>query len=273
MISEINGFTMNFTDEGDGPPVLLMHGFPLCSKMWSPQLKALTRGGFRVITPDLRGFGGSNAGDAPFSMDLLADDIVALMDHLEIEKAVIGGMSMGGYILLSLLDRYIERISAAIFIVTRSTADDGPGKKRRTAMADAVVSGRPSVVAEAFEPILFGPHVKTDKPELISEVRRWMDMASPEALAGGLTGMRDRRGYLPELGRFHVPALVIGGEKDICIPPEFSKDIAAGLPDSRLNIMDGVGHMANMEAPDKFNDCLLSFLSALPSFAKQPVEQ
>ena len=198
-------------------------------------------------------------------MDLFADDIVSLMDHLEIEKAVIGGMSMGGYILLSLLDRYIDRISAAVFIVTRSAADDGPGKERRTALAEAVISGQASVVSEAFEKVLFGPQVKTAKPELISEVRSWMDMASTEALVGGLTGMRDRRDYEPELGRFNIPALVIGGEKDICISPEFSKATAAGLPDSRLEILDDIGHMANMEAPDRFNDCLLSFLSKLPS--------
>jgi len=260
MISEINGFKMSFADEGAGPPVLLIHGFPLCSKMWSPQTKALTMAGFRLITPDLRGFGESEAGDFPFGMDLFADDIIALMDHLEVEKAVVGGMSMGGYILLSLLDRYMDRISAAVFIVTRGNADDRQGKERRTVLADAVVSGRPYAVAEAFESVLFGPRVRTDRPELVSEVRRWMDMASPEALAGGLTGMRDRRNYLPELGRFNLPALVIGGEKDICLSPDFSRDIAAGLPDSRLHIMDGVGHMANMEAPERFNDLILSFL-------------
>ncbi|MBE9536030.1 MAG: alpha/beta fold hydrolase [Proteobacteria bacterium] len=268
MISEINGFKMHFTDEGDGSPVLLIHGFPLCNKMWSPQIKALTRAGFRVIAPDLRGFGGSDAGYAPFSIDLLSDDIIALMDHLEIEKAVIGGMSMGGYILLNLLDRYMDRISAAVFIVTRSAADDGPGKERRTALADAAMSGRQSVVAEAFESVLFGPHVKEDNPKLICKVRQWMDMTSPEALSEGLRGMRDRPDYRPDLGRFNIPALVIGGEKDICISPEFSKDIAAGLPDSRLHIMEGVGHMANMEAPDRFNDCLLSFLSDSPPLAK-----
>jgi pimeloyl-ACP methyl ester carboxylesterase len=271
MISKINGFQMNFSDEGGGSPVLLIHGFPLCRKMWSPQLEALTKAGYRVITPDLRGFGGSNAGDTAFSMDLFADDVVALMDHLGIEKAAIGGMSMGGYILLSLLDRYIERLSAAIFIVTRSAADDGPGKERRTALANAVVSGNPSVLAEAFESVLFGPDVKEDKPELIYQVRQWMDMTCPEALVGGLTGMRDRRDYRAELGRFNIPALVIGGEKDICISPDFSKEIAAGLPDSRLHIMEGLGHVANMEAPDRFNDCLLSFLGNIEKRGRLPI--
>ena len=126
------------------------------------------------------------------------------------------------------------------------------------------------MVSEAFEKVLFGSHVKTAKPELISEVRSWMDMASPEALVGGLTGMRGRRDYQPELGRFNIPTLVIGGEKDICISPDFSRDLAKGLPDAHLNILDGVGHMANMEEPDKFNDCLLSFLSDFHPFAKSP---
>lgn len=268
MLTEINSFNMNFSDEGDGPPVLLIHGFPLCNKMWAMQANALAKAGFRVIAPDLRGFGRSTAGDVPFSMDFFADDIVSLMNHLGIEKAVIGGMSMGGYILLSLLDRYMDRLSAAVFIVTRSAADNEAEKERRTALANAVISGQSNVVAEAFEAVLFGPQVKSDTPELICQVRQWMDMATTEALLGGLTGMRDRLNYQPKLSQFNIPALVIGGEQDICISPEFSKETAAALPDSQIHILDGAGHMANMEAPDRFNDCLISFLTDPPLFAK-----
>lgn len=270
MTSEINGFQMNYIDEGEGPAVLLIHGFPLCSSMWLPQIKVLNEKGFRAIAPDLRGFGSSSAGHVKFSIDLLADDIIALMDHLEIEKAVIGGMSMGGYILLSLMDRYIDRISAAAFIVTRSASDDKPGKERRTALADAVIAGKAYVVAKAFEKVLFGPLIKKNKPELVHQVRQWMNMASTEALIGGLTAMRDRRDYQAELFRFNIPALVLGGGKDICISPEFSKNIAEGLPNSHLKILDGLGHMANIESPELFNNCLISFLKELDSFANTP---
>lgn len=99
----INGINMAFDDFGAGPAVLLIHGFPLCRKMWHPQVRALNSAGFRVICPDLRGFGESDAPDGPYTMEIFADDTVALMDHLGIEQAVVGGMSMGGYILFNII--------------------------------------------------------------------------------------------------------------------------------------------------------------------------
>jgi alpha/beta hydrolase fold len=118
MKAEINGCILAYGDRGNGLPLVLIHGFPLCRKMWRPQAEALDRAGCRVITPDLRGFGESGLSSGTVSMDDYADDIVALMDHLGIDKAVVGGMSMGGYVLLNLLERYPERVAASVFIVS-----------------------------------------------------------------------------------------------------------------------------------------------------------
>src|SRR5574340_545815 len=107
----INGINLAYDDSGTGIPVLLIHGFPLSRRMWHPQRMTLTAAGYRVITPDLRGFGESDAPDGPYSMELFADDLAALLDHLGIERTVVGGMSMGGYVLLNLLERYPERLS------------------------------------------------------------------------------------------------------------------------------------------------------------------
>ena len=120
----INGINLAYEDAGSGPAIILIHGFPLCRKMWRPQWYKLPLSGYRVNAPDLRGFGESDAPDGPYSMELYADDLVGLMDHLEIEKAVIGGMSMGGYVLFNLLERYPERVRGAMFITTRANADD-----------------------------------------------------------------------------------------------------------------------------------------------------
>ena len=124
MRTVINGITMAYDDHGSGPAVVLIHGFPLCRRMWHPQIQALTNAGFRVIAPDLRGFGESDAPDGPYSMELFADDIVELLDHLGIDEAVVGGMSMGGYVLLNLLERHRQRLRGAVFITTHATADD-----------------------------------------------------------------------------------------------------------------------------------------------------
>src|SRR6185369_3170878 len=156
MKASVNGVTLYYEDEGAGTPLLLIHGFPLSSKIWSRQIEGL-KADFRIIAPDLRGFGGSDAPSSGYSMDSDADDIAALMDHLCLESAVVCGMSMGGYVLLNLLDRYPGRVRGACFMVTRGGADDEAGKERRTALADEVMKSGVKVTAELFGKILFAP--------------------------------------------------------------------------------------------------------------------
>ena len=152
MKAEINGIFLNYSDRGNGIPLVLIHGFPLCRKMWRPQSETLAKAGCRVITPDLRGFGESDlTGETIVSIDTYADDIVALLDYLGLDKAVVGGMSMGGYVLLNLLERYPDRIAASIFIVTKAGCDDDAGKARRTALAEATSVQGSLPVAEAFQ--------------------------------------------------------------------------------------------------------------------------
>ncbi|MBE0596661.1 MAG: alpha/beta hydrolase, partial [Desulfuromonadales bacterium] len=128
---QLDDISLACDDVGSGPTVLLIHGFPLCRRMWQPQARALAAAGYRVIAPDLRGFGDSAAPAGPYSMSVFADDMIRLLDHLQIDKAVVGGMSMGGYVLLNLLERHPGRASAALFLVTRAGADDDAGKVKR----------------------------------------------------------------------------------------------------------------------------------------------
>ena len=137
MQSIINGLQLGYDDFGSGPAVVLIHGFPLQRQMWRPQVEPLLDAGYRVILKDLRGFGESAAGNGA-TMDGYADDLIALLDLLGIDKAVIGGMSMGGYVLFNLLERYPQRFHAAMFIVTRAAADDVAGQAKRDAMIAAV---------------------------------------------------------------------------------------------------------------------------------------
>ena len=261
----INGISMAYDDMGSGPAVVLIHGFPLCRKMWHPQMNALPDAGFRLITPDLRGFGESDAPDGPYSIDLFADDITELLDHLGIDRAVIGGMSMGGYVLCNLLDRYPERLSGACFITTRAHADDEAGKERRLQLAREVMKFGPQIIADSFEQILFAPETLQERPKLVGEVYGWMTGTDSRGLAGGLLAMRERKDYTPLLGNFTLPALAIGAEDDKAAPPEKAREIAAGVPGCRLCMIPHAGHMANLENPGAFNDCLVEFLRTIPS--------
>jgi 3-oxoadipate enol-lactonase len=263
MKADLNGITLAYTDRGKGLPLILIHGFPLCRKMWRPQIEALSKAGCRVISPDLRGFGESGLPAVTASMDIYADDIVALMDHLGIDKAVVGGMSMGGYVLLNLLERYSDRVAAPIFIVTKAGGDDEAGKAKRTALAEACRTQGSLPVAEIFRNLLFAPANLKDNPDQVEEVFGWMRATNPQGAAAGLVAMRDRKDYAALLGSFSQPALVIGADQDQAIPVENSRIIAEGLPDSDLCILHGGGHMVNLEQQVGFNEAILEFLGGL----------
>ncbi len=256
--------TLSYDDYGTGPALVLIHGFPLNRRMWRPQLRALGAAGYRVIAPDLRGFGATPPGDGAWTMDALADDIVALLDALKIETAVIGGMSMGGYVLLNLLERYPQRVAAALFLVTRGGGDDVAGKERRTVLAGEVEAGRPGVVTGVFADLLFARATRSSRPELVADVAAMMAETSMAGLSGGLRAIRDRRDYLNRLSTFTLPALVIGADEDQAIPAEHGRVIADALPNAELHLIAEGGHMVNMEQPEAFNRCLLDFLGRLP---------
>ncbi len=256
----INGRQIAYSDEGQGPAIVLIHGFPLNRAMWAPQVEALTSAGYRVVAPDLAGFGESECGDEPYSMDRLADDVAQLMPHLGIGRAVVGGMSMGGYVLLNLLERHPKRIAGAAFLVTRCTADDHAGREKRDSMAEAVRQGRRQEVIDAFVQLVFAPRTLEENPALVDQVREIMKKSSDEGLIGALQAMRDRPDYSHRLNEFHVPALIVGAREDRAVPPDTIPTFTNGLPAGRSCMINGAGHMANLEQPDAFNQCLLDFL-------------
>ena len=258
----INDISLAYDDSGRGLPLLLIHGFPLSRRIWAPQLAALADE-FRLIAPDLRGFGESDAPDGPYSMDSFADDMVGLLDHLGIERAVVCGMSMGGYVLLNMLDRYPDRVSAACFMVTRAGADDEAGKERRQILARKVLAEGAQIVSDAFSLVLFSSRAGAEEAELMGEIASIMGRTSPQGLAGGLLAMRQRPDFTDRLAGFTLPALVIGAELDLAIPPGESRLLAEGLPNARLVLVPDAGHMANMENPGFVNEALRTFLASL----------
>ncbi|QWV97771.1 alpha/beta hydrolase [Geomonas nitrogeniifigens] len=260
----IDDINLAYDDVGTGPVLMLIHGFPLNRQMWQPQLTPIAEAGFRVIAPDLRGFGASDAPAGGYSMDLFADDIVGLLDALDIEKAVVGGMSMGGYVLLNLMERYPDRVRAACFIATRANADDEAGRARRSAMAAEAERLGANPVIKIFAELLFATETAERNPELIALVTSWMRNAAPKGLAGGLLAMRDRKDYVEDLKSFQLPSLVLAGAEDRAAPLEVAKVLIDGLPGCKSRIIDKAGHMLNMEQPEIFNKTLIDFLNSVP---------
>ena len=260
MKTVINGISMGYDDSGSGPPVILLHGFPLNRRMWTLQTRPLAEAGFRVIAPDLRGFGETDAPHGPYSMSLFADDVVALMDHLSIDKAVICGMSMGGYVLLNLLERYRERFMAACFITTRVTCDDETVRAGRLALLEKVKEDGIQTLAELFTSTIFTGGAGKSKPDVIRQIRRLLLSANVRGMEGALHAMLDRADDTPLLRGFTLPCLVIGAELDRTVSPDDIRTLAAGLPDGELCMIPGAGHMVNLEKPEDFNGRLLDFL-------------
>jgi 3-oxoadipate enol-lactonase len=260
MKAHLNGIFLSYGDQGSGPAVILLHGFPLTRSMWEPQQEALVQAGFRLVTPDLRGFGESDAPEGPYSMSLFADDIIALLDYLEIDRAVIGGMSMGGYILLNLLERYPERVVAACFITTRSTSDSEAAKAGRLALLERTKRNGTRTVAELSTATLLAGETLERNPELVNTVYRWMTSADIKGIEGALHALLDRKDYTSLLVYFDLPTLVIGADQDSAVQPEDLRILVEGLPNSELCVIPRAGHMANLEQPEAFNNCLLRFL-------------
>ncbi|MDH5718533.1 MAG: alpha/beta hydrolase [Spirochaetia bacterium] len=259
---KIKNYSINYEDRGSGLPVVFIHGFPLRSDMWQPQIDFLSSNGFRVITPDLRGFGKSEYAPVKKISDF-SDDVAALLDHLKIKQAVIAGMSMGGYVLFDFLDRYKEKAKAAIFIVTRAASDNEKGKEKRTSLAEKTLAGAHKLAADIFNPVLFADETYEKNPELVTMVYNWASTTNPKIIANSSIAMRERKDYTPELSNFNLPALVIGGSDDRTISNENSKIIANGMPNAKLEIIPKSGHMANLENPGAFNKVILNFLKSL----------
>jgi len=261
--SFLNGINLAYDDVGSGPAVLLIHGFPLNRQMWRPQTAILVAAGYRVIAPDLRGFGDSDMLAGPCDLDHFADDLVALLDHLELPQVVACGMSMGGYVLFNLLVRYPERVMGAVPLVTRAGSDDAAARERRYSLVKEVGTFGPQRVADRFHPLLFAPGMLDERPKLAEEVYGWMVATASQGLIGGLLAMAERSDVTTLLPTFNCPALVIAAEQDQLCPLEQARILAEGLPQAQLCTIAEAGHLANLERPAEVNRCLVQFLRAV----------
>jgi 3-oxoadipate enol-lactonase len=260
-MSDINDNALAHADVGNGLPVVLLHAFPLNRMMWEPQIAALF-GECRCIVPDLRGFGDSPK-SGPYSMDVMADDVVALLDALQIERAVVGGLSMGGYVALNLLRRYRPRVRALLLADTRAPADTPEARQKRDELIALARREGAGAVAEKQITGLIGKSTREKQPELVDRVRGIMAGESVDGIAGALEAMKTRADSTPLLASIDIPTLVVVGEEDVVTPPKEARAMHEQIRGSRLEIIPGAGHLSNIERPAAFNAALSDFVGSL----------
>mgnify|MGYP001056376602 CR=1 FL=1 len=244
MKAKINEINFGYEIHGrEGMPLVLIHGFGLNRKIWLPMVTKYLKDQ-QVILPDLRGHGESDAPDGPYPMSLLAEDLVNLLEFLEIEKAILCGHSMGGYIILDYADQYPRRMSGIGLITTRAEADTEAGRTGRYEMMGAVKKKGAEPLADSL-----GPRLTKDK-ELVREMRIMLSETAPKGIIGSLEGMAsrpDRRELLPDI---KVPALVVAGAEDQIIDLESAKQMADALPNGAFLSIPDAGHLPMLETPE-----------------------
>jgi 3-oxoadipate enol-lactonase len=260
MKAAIDGFEIAYEVSGAGPALLLLHAFPLGLFMWDAQVVALSAS-HRVVRFDARGFGGSAVGTGPLTMERIADDGAALLDLLGIEKAVVGGCSMGGYAALAFVRRHPQRLAGLVLQDTRAGADTAEAKANRAVLAEKVLAEGAPAAVEAFLPNLVGETTRRERPALVASLRERILAAPPPGIANALHGLAaraDSRETLPTIG---VPTLVLVGAEDVLTPPAEATTMAAAIPRARLDVIPGAGHLANLENPGAVNAAVRAFLA------------
>jgi len=263
-IANLPDRSVRYLESGGGRnAMVLLHAFPLSAEQWMPQL-ARVPSGARVIAPDLRGFHGTGGGVvhadvAGMTMDGYAADVLALMSHLEIERAVIGGVSMGGYVAFAMMRRAPERIAGLVLANTRATPDSAEGRAARDRTAATIEREGATALAREMVPKLLGATTRSQQPDLVDVVTHLIEMNSKEALIAAVRALKERPDSTPMLASIACPTTIVAGEEDTIIPMSDVEAMKSAIPKARLVLLPRVGHLSNLEAPAAFIDVLYGF--------------
>lgn len=260
---DIEGTTISFDDFGKGEmPIIFIHGFPFDKSSWQPQMTFLKKT-HRVIAYDIRGFGASITNDEQESIDLFSNDLVKFMDALSIKKAIVCGLSMGGYILLNAVHRFSDRFEAIILSDTQCIADSEAAKEKRAKSIKQIEAEGLKDFADGFIKNVFCQNSLDNKKELVETIKNVILKTSQRTVVGTLRALAQRSEMCASLNQISVPTLIICGKEDGVTPPIQAEFMYGKILNSRLQIIENAGHLSNLEQPDEFNKILIDFISSI----------
>jgi 3-oxoadipate enol-lactonase len=260
---KIDDLIISYNDLGEGSlPIIFIHGFPFDKSSWQPQLDHL-QGSHRVISYDMRGFGKSTVNDEKVTVSLLADDLIKFMDALQIPKAIVCGLSMGGYVLLNALNRYPKRFAAIVLSDTQCVADTPEGRENRHKNIQLIESGGKVEYTEKSIKNLFCAESFTTKKLEIVHIKNIMLSTSSKTLTDTLNALAHREEMCYMLNKIAIPALILAGKEDASIPVKQSEFLHQEIPRSILHLIDKAGHLPNIEQPVEFNRLIKDFAMSM----------
>jgi pimeloyl-ACP methyl ester carboxylesterase len=255
----VNSVGIAYDDVGTGPVVVLLHGYPFNRSLWRNQVAALQHN-HRVIVPDLRGHGESVIVPGPATMELMAGDVAGLLENLNIAQATIGGLSMGGYVALAFYRLFPNRVLTLILAATRAQGDNLEAKQNREVQATKARREGMEGIADTLLPKMLTAETVAKRPEIVKHLRGMMASTNPEGAAAALQGMairQDQTAFLPDIT---APTLILVGSEDAITPPPDAEVMHRAIHRSRLEVIEGAGHVVNLERPEEFNAAITKFL-------------
>jgi pimeloyl-ACP methyl ester carboxylesterase len=259
----VDGITVGYDDEGGGEPLVLIHGHPFDRSMWRPQVEAFSGTGWRVIAPDLRGYGETTVVPGTTTLETFARDLAGLLERLAVDGIVLGGLSMGGQVVMEFYRLFPHRVRGLVLADTSARAETEAGKRLRHSTADRLLREGMAPYAEEVLPRMVAPPNLRARPELARQVLAMMLATSPEGAAAALRGRAERPDFLDMLAHVTVPTLVVVGSEDTFTPVNEARLMYQRIPDATLAVIQGAGHMPNLERPTEFNGALRDLLGVV----------
>jgi len=258
--TRVNDIEIAYEDVGCGPAIVLIHGYPFNRSLWADQVTALADR-YRVLTLDLRGHGETEASAGTSTMKLMAQDVSALMDELRIDRAVVGGLSMGGYVALAFYQLFPHRVEKLLLADTRAQADTKEAKVTRAEQVEQILAEGMAGIVNAMLPKLLSPETVSKRPDIVKRLREMMMHTNPAGAAAALRGMAEREDQTERLSQVNVPTLIVVGKEDPITPVADSEKMHDGIAGSQLVVIENASHVSNIEQPEQFNRALQEFLS------------